>query len=283
MILLVLAAAAVLVLFIISAFRASSSGQVDEFVGVSGITTTDASRQFIAHYLATGRRLRTLLVVVTFLVPGLVPFATGTPDGPGESSTTWTAMLVACLLGTLLAELWLTRPSSTTRTASLMPRDLAAYLSRPLRWAPGTTGLAAAAAWAGVWLLPAPSSGGASLAGRADRVAGVAFGIALPVLITVAQRWILQRPQSVAAPDLLAADDATRAASVRMLAGIGTAMALLNLAGAAVQYTRPASTPLDVVATATVAVALVLAVGFWAARKPDYLTIPSRPRTELAA
>ena len=259
------------------AFRPPSSKEVDAFVAASGIEATDATLRFVHRYLATGRRWRTLLVLATLLVGGalaelltvvLLPSGVGSSDG----GTSWTALLGACLVGTLWAEVRLTRPTTSTRAASLLPRDLAAYLSRPMRVAPAAVGTAAALAWAGVWALP-DSSG---VAGHIDRLVGMAFGIAVPALVAGAQRWILARPQPVVAPDLLAADDATRAASVRMLAGIGTAMALLNLAGAAAQYTLPANTLLDVVATGTMVVSVVLAVGFWAARKPDYLTLPRR-------
>jgi hypothetical protein len=262
------------------AFRSPSSKEVDAFIAASGIEATDATLRFVHRYLAIGRRWRTLLVLATLLLGGalaelltvvVLPSGVGTSDG----GTSWTALLGACLVGTLWAEVRLTRPTTSTRAASLLPRDLAAYLSRPMRVAPAAVGTAAALAWAGVWALP-DSSGALSAASPTDRLVGMAFGIALPALVVGAQRWILARPQPVVAPDLLAADDATRAASVRMLAGIGTAMALLNLAGAAAQYTLPANTLLDVVATGTIVVSLVLAVGFWAARKPDYLTLPRR-------
>ena len=267
------AAAPLLVLLIAYLCRPAGPREVDDFADRSGLATSRASRRFIAHHLTMGRRFRLVMVVAVLVLPPLAGEALGASGGGFSLSST--VVLWACMAGTLLAELSVTRPTGTARAASLVPREPAAYLSRPLLWGPVVAGLLAAAVWGGVAFLspgPAGSAGSAGGAGpsRADGptiVAGVAFALLVPLLVSGAQRWILRRPQPLVGPELVAADDAVRAASVRNLAALGSALVLLGLAAGLLQYVEV----VDVVAVdwlfgAAAGVSLVLALVSWWSR-----------------
>jgi hypothetical protein len=250
-------------------FRFARPGDVDEFTERSGLTTSADSRRFIASYLTTGRRLRVALVIVALVAP--VPIAAALGHSAGDRfSTSWTVILWACLAGTVGAELAVTRPTGPEGVASLVPREPSGYLSRPLRWGPAAAGALAAIVWAGVPFLPGDhtSAGTASL--RADGVsiaAGIVFAAIVPLVVVGAQRWILRRPQPLVAPELVAADDAVRAASVRNLAAVGSVMVLLNLAGGLFQYLKAVDIwALDWLFGAGVAVSLGLAAISWWSR-----------------
>jgi hypothetical protein len=271
------AAVGIVALVVASVCRPASVEEVDEFAKVSVIETTPASQRFIAYYLVTGRRLRTVLVLAATFLPSLVGYALGLTDGSEGIPSSWQAVLAASLLGTIWAELALTRPTGQVRVASLRPRDTASYLGRPLRWSPSIVGGVAAAGWAGVSAMPATRPNGMARASRDEIVVGIVFGLAVPALVALTQRWIVSRPQPFVVSSLVDADDAIRAASIRYLAAVGTAMALLNLAGAAVQYTYRWNGTADILTGGTVLVSISAAWFYWNARKPGVLMRPSRP------
>lgn len=258
-----------------SAGRSSPTDDVDEFALLSGIETTDASRHFIAYYLVTGRRLRAVLVVAAIFLPTLVGQALGLTD-EFEVPASWQAVLAACLVGTIWAELALTRPTGKVRVASLRPRDIGTYLGRPLLWSPVAVSAIAGAVWAGVAALPAATDNGMERAGKGAIITGLVFALAVPAVVAVTQRWIVTRPQPFSIPSLVAADNAIRAASVRYLAAVGTAMALINLAGGAFQYTPFWDGAADVVLGGAGFASLILAWFFWNARKPGRLIRSTR-------
>jgi hypothetical protein len=222
-------------LLIVRLCRPASTRDVDDFAAQSGLTTSPTSRRFIAHHLTTGRRLRVVLVTAAVVVPSLMAVAIG--DSPESAPVSWSGVLWAYMAGTLWAELSVTRPTGTARVASLVPRDPPAYLGRALRWGPPAAGLLAAVVWTGVAWLPAglADSGIRRADGRAI-VAAVVFALLVPLLTVGAQRWILRRPQPLVDPELVAADDAVRAASVRNLAAVGGSVVLLGLASGLFQY-----------------------------------------------
>ena len=245
-----------------------SDRKVDEFAAASGIRVTPATRPFLAWYLTTGRRLRMLLVVAALFLPNLVQAVLGVGGNRwGDTPLSWQLVFAACLAGTLLAELALTRPSGAHHTASLVPREPAAYLGRVLRWGPTVVGLVGAAVWAAVPALPDPR-GGWDLSPVTSAAIGVALGLAVAGLAPLTARWILRRPQPVAADDLVLADHAVRAASVRSVAAVATLMGLLNLAGGLALYTRPFAGSADTVLAVAVIALLAAALVAWGARKP---------------
>lgn len=265
----------ILLIGALSGGKAAPLDNVDEFAGLSGIETTEASRHFIAYYLLTGRRLRAVLVLAAVFLPALVGQALGLTD-QFEVPASWQAVLAACLVGTVWAELALTRPAGKVRVASLRPRDIGTYLGQPLLWSPVIASGIAAAMWAGVPALPAVSDGGVERASRGEIVTGLVFAVAVPAVVALTQRWIVTRPQPFSIPSLVAADDAIRAASVRYLAAVGTAMALINLAGGGFQYTVVWNGAADVVFGGASFASLILAWFYWNARKPGRLMRSSR-------
>lgn len=265
----------IVVIVAASAGRPGSTDDVGEFALLSGIETTDASRHFIAYYLVTGRRLRAVLVVAAVFLPSLVGQALGLTDS-FEAPASWQAVLAACLVGTIWAELALTRPTGKVRVASLRPRDIGTYLGRPLLWSPLIASGIAAALWAGVPALPTSTNSGMERAGRSEIITGIVFALAVPAVVALTQRWIVTRPQPFSIPSLIAADDAIRAASVRYLAAVGTAMALLNLSGGGFQYTPFWNGASDVLFGGTALASLVLAWFYWNARKPGRLIRSTR-------
>jgi hypothetical protein len=232
-----------------------------------GLRASPATRRFVRHYLTMGKRLRR----VTFLaVVSIPPYATialgGEVHGIPFIST---PVVVGLMAATLVAELTLGRPASrdTQRTASLRRRDLGAYLSQTLLWGPTAIGVAAAGVWLAALgvLHPSPTSPWPVPTTR-DVAAGTATAIAIPVLVTLACRWIVRRPQPLVDPDLVAADDAIRSSSVRRLAAMGCIIGLFNLAGALQSYSDAARGAGDAALSAAVLVCLLLAWGAWSVR-----------------
>lgn len=132
--------------------------------------------------------------------------------------------VVGYLIGALLAELTLARPTPTAPAAALALRRLDAYLS------PKVSTALPAAAVVGltlVWLsrvLPASREIGDDLPAT-----WVLVAMLLAVLVAVEglQRFIVGRPQPVVDHDVVDADDAIRSASVHALAGAGLALELI--------------------------------------------------------
>lgn len=255
--------------------RQATGSDVADFAARSGLDAPGpTARRFIAHHLTTGRRLRVVLVIGALIVPNVVAEAIA-PSPDGNVSASWSWMLWACMAGTLWAELSVTRPTGRARVASLVPREPEAYLGRPLRWGPLAAALVATGVWIGVAFLPAERTGGpgASAGDAAERASGldiaigIAFVLVVPLVVVLAQRWILRRPQPLVAPDLVAADDAVRAASVRNLAAVGTALVLLYLAGGLLQYVEVVEdTTVDWSAGLASTLCLALAIVSWWSR-----------------
>jgi hypothetical protein len=121
-----------------------------------------------------------------------------------------------------------------------------AFLPRPL---PGT--------------IERPSADGITVA--------IVFTQLVPLAVHRAQRWILHRPQPLARPNLLAADDAIRTASVRALATVGTALVLPYLAVGLVHCNQAIeATVLNALIGLAALASVVLALVAWSApRRPQ--------------
>ncbi|HEY7068492.1 MAG TPA: hypothetical protein VH479_00180, partial [Acidimicrobiales bacterium] len=153
---------ALVALAVAAGLRPARRPEIDEFASATGLHTTATSRAFIGYYLETGRRLRTLLVLSALFLPALVGEALGVQRDGFTIAGQW--VLGACLVGTLWAELALTRQAGRRRAASLEPRRLGTYLGRPLLWGPALAGAAGAVVWTGVPLVSqvGPDSAGFS-------------------------------------------------------------------------------------------------------------------------
>jgi hypothetical protein len=216
-----------LVVLLIAASFASgpvSRARLERFARRQRLEVTVDNGDQVFRYLATTRRWR-----VAGLASGMVGtsvFAATHPEGGGPRSVL--TLFVGWFLGALVAEIRVAHLAhGSPRVASLRPRRPTGYLGRST-WAlvPAAAVLATVVAAGTLW---ARSAGTAA----ADWTAGLWYGLALAVTVAVrvTQLTVLRRPQPLAAPDLLAADDAIRSRSLHVLAGGGTALVLLCAGG----------------------------------------------------
>lgn len=240
--LVVVASSAVVLLTALLLWRADHAAD-DRVVGVwaeaHGLRLTPTNRPFVRYYLVLGRVLRTLGGVGGLMLGGLVGAATGLDVARGFLWWVWA--MGGYLAGAIWAELFLTRPRSPARAASLVPRRLPDYLPARLRWALRVAGVASLATGLAGWAVRAPSATGRvgssdlhyPLAATMSPGAALGLGLtgaALAALVELLQVRIVRRPQPVVATDLREADDAVRASSVHSLAGAGLGMVVLILA-----------------------------------------------------
>lgn len=248
---------------VVVAFTFWPHGQTsaEELAAAEGVTITDASRQFITRYLETGRRLRMRMVWVAVIASNVVMMVR---SGRVGLDTTW---LVAGGVGAVvLTELQITRPTGPTARASLVPRRLDLYLGAPLRYAPLALALANAAA---VVALLMTAQRPEVVVGRGDGLlAAVLWMPALAAIVAALQRWIVRRPQPVVTPDVVAADDACRAVSIKALAYVAVAMGFLGLAIAGLYSVDAYGGATEWVAGVAGYVCLWCAACAWRARRP---------------
>jgi len=264
-------------------FQAVGERQVERFEREHGLRTSREARRLLRHYLTTAKRLRVLAFIAVVVVAPLGTIALGgSVHGVDLVST---PVIVALMLATLLAEVTMARPArqDSHRAASLRPREVGAYLSRTLRFGPAVAGVAACATWIATLLVdesalshvePRPSPG--------EVGAGVGLAVVNPVLVTLACRWIVRRPQPLVDPDLVVADDALRTASVRHLSAMGCIVALFNLTGALASYHGTTYGRRDAVVLAIMAIVVGLAWVAWLARAWGPAVPPVRPGTAAA-
>lgn len=249
--------------------------EVEAFERDYGLRTSPEVRRFLRYYLTAGNRLRRLAFVAVIVVPPVASAAFWGTSGYVDPIST--PVVVALMVATLLAELTLGRSAgrSSTRVASLRRRDLSAYLSRTLRYTPSVVGVAAAATWMGtlglsesnrpsVWTNPT----------RSEVATALVFAAAVPVLVALSCRWIVRRPQPLVDPDLVAADHAVRAASVRRIAAMGSAVALVNLAGALFHHASASAGRAHFAFTTAAILTVMLAAAAWSSRAWEPLRPP---------
>jgi hypothetical protein len=164
-----------------------------------------------------------------------------------------------------------------TRQAVLAPRAVDDYLAthvRRLLWGSSALVLAllpiyaAVAAWARRPQGPRTEGGVLPIA---EIAAVVVIALAVAVVSEIAQRRLVARPQPVNSPDLVAADDALRSASVSAAAGAGVVVVLGAFATQIEAIAKLMETdwlrwPLHLVALGAVLLALS---SFFSAFKPE--------------
>jgi hypothetical protein len=212
-----------------------------------GLALTAASRPWVDRYLRLGRNLRQIGGFGGLVVAAAVTAATGLDLG--VSGLVW--VLLGYLAGALWAELALTRlPAGTRRTASLTTRRLADYVPHRMQVmeiAAPVLALALGALatlayrWRRSWELHQLEVGASGLvvtgAHRTDELlhsgARVAALLAPAIMLVVwlAQRYLVGRPQPMVEPSLVAADDALRSSSTHMLGACGLAATWLLVGG----------------------------------------------------
>ncbi|MBV1854640.1 hypothetical protein [Catellatospora tritici] len=181
--------------------------------------TVDNGPRVIA-YLAVTRRWRAAGVAFGFVLYTLPWLA------EDRFGINFTYLLAGWFVGALLAEARLARPVAGRRAASLLPRTPARYLPPLLRGALPVAALLCLvlAGLNALWPQPFSLTEGVSWPVRFAVWLGTTAVVLL--LVRVVTRAVLHRPQPVAAPDVLAADDAVRSRSLHVLAAAGTALVL---------------------------------------------------------
>ncbi|NUR60495.1 MAG: hypothetical protein HOV87_17810 [Catenulispora sp.] len=211
--------------------------RVEEFARLHRLPVTVANGNQIIVYRATTRRWRAVGFAAGVLIPAAV-------TGSALLSFPWA--LAGWFAGAAVAELrvaHLDRDPGLRASASLTPRRTAEYLPRAGRWAvPGAMACCVATA-----VLCAACHGAHPAGDLGDVGLWTALGLGAGAVALAAQRHILRRPQPVASPDRLAADDAIRSRSMHVLAASGMVLAGLCVSA---QLGAAAILPPDHTATA---------------------------------
>jgi hypothetical protein len=209
--------------------RSVDAAFVDEWARAHALDLTSDNRPMVHWYLRNARLLRTWGALAGLFLPNLVDAAFGW-KALEQAQPFWA--FFGYLVGALYAELALVRKvDGERRVATLVPREVADYLPGRLVVAPRAVA-ATVVLGAGVLLaMPFDSGVSGSPPSRASVLAVAGLAVVLGLGLARIERWVVQRPQPFAAPDLLRADDAIRSQSVHSVAGSGLAMLLLLLGG----------------------------------------------------
>ena len=211
----------------------------ERWAGDHGLELTEESRPLVRRHLRRSRLWRTwggvlgatLPTLIDYVLNGRVQVLGFGTDGQ-SAPLGFGSIFVGYLLGGLGAELSFARPiASGRRAASVVPRELTAYLPHRLVVAQRALAALAALGVLAIGLVPYPDTatdpGTLALGLGAVGVLGFAAGL------EALERWLVRRPQPFTDPALVAADDALRAQSVRAMAGAGLSLLLLLCCGAA--------------------------------------------------
>jgi hypothetical protein len=183
--------------------------RVEGFARLHSLPVTAANGNQIIAYRATTRRWRAVGFALGVLVPLTVT---------GQFSITFVWALTGWFAGAAVAELRVAHLASGPRaSASLTPRRACDYLPRAGRWA-----VPAAMALCALTGLYCAADHAAHPAGSLEAVTlWAVLGLGLGAVALAAQRHVLRRPQPIAGPDQVAADDAIRSRSMHVLAAAG--------------------------------------------------------------
>ncbi|MEA2973256.1 MAG: hypothetical protein QOG82_1714 [Actinomycetota bacterium] len=197
---------------------------VDEWARAHALSLTPENRPMVGWYLRNARLLRTWGALGGLFVAPIGLSALG--FDPVGFWGIW--VFLGYLAGALYAELSLVRAADVERTASLVPRELAAYL--PRRLVVAQRGLGVVIATGAVIAAVAPYGDPTPASPSPHRVGLLAAGLVGVVFmlgLERVQRWVVERPQPFTEPALVEADDAIRSQSVHSLAGSGLAVLLV--------------------------------------------------------
>jgi hypothetical protein len=193
------------------------------------LALTDSNRSLIAGYLRRTRSLQVAGAAIGWVSSPVYFGLVGRPFPLGDS---WVMLAVAgYLVGAAVAEvtfLGQPRPRSTVRAAALAPRRLSDYVPAPSVWTIRVLPIATVILAAIYAIAPKDAQRGVDPS-VAFVIAASILVVAFAVLIEWFLRAIVRRPQPAITNDLLAADDAIRAASIHSLSAAGVALILLSL------------------------------------------------------
>lgn len=188
--------------------------------------TDDASRSTARGFLTRAKRSRFGCAFVLIVLYSLIIGRSGAPAWVN----TLVVGLAGYLIGAIAAEVFRRPSAERFAGAMLAPRTLTTYVHRT--------------AIIGLVLMPAAAVGAAALYrsiepdvprsfGLEDPAAvmgAAAFGVVVAVVVWIALRALVRRPQPTSDPAALTLDDAMRASSAHALAGAALALEWLLLA-----------------------------------------------------
>lgn len=203
--------------------------RVERFADRQRLPITSDNGSLVIAYLATTRRWRVAGLLVGLIGSSLYAIVGGT------LSIHFFWLFAGWFVGAVIAEWRInTAEVGVRRAALLVPRERSDYLSRSVRWL--TDGAVFVTLGLGVVALARSPAGRQALdaEGRNHSLAGPweAFPPWLPLLgavlviaaIRVVQLRVLTRRQPIASIDVIDADDAVRARSLRVLSGATIAL-----------------------------------------------------------
>jgi hypothetical protein len=229
--------------------------RLERFARRQRLSISVGNGNHVIRYLATTRRWRQAGFAGGVI---LSQFA-----APPRSIIYFNAIVifVGWFVGALIAEVHVAQLEyGPVRLASLQPRRPDQYLGR-LAWmlvpvaaaVSLLTGAGTAVADANGWAQP----------NRARVIALVAAALVLAVLIRAIQHRVLRRPQPLAAPDIVEADDAIRSRALHVLAGGGTALVLFLVNNQLGEIHPTTSTYADAIRSLQGVATYVIAVVGW--------------------
>ncbi|WP_304050778.1 hypothetical protein [Jatrophihabitans endophyticus] len=256
---------AIIPALIAAALLASVLGDVtrarlERFAGRQELLITPVNAGLVIGYLASIRRWRVSGYLTGALIEGACTFTQNDPThvfaaalGPGA--------LIGWFVGALVAEWRIAsrRPTGARRSASLATRRLGDYLPT---WFIISSGA--------LWLVAAGTACASVV--RADATASSLAVLAAALLVApvsaVVMRRVVHRPQPMARPDVLSADDALRSRSLHVLAGCTIALDGILLALALDPFESSGTASVLLVATGLVGGLLMPIFGWFAATSP---------------
>ena len=234
--------AAVLVAFFSRSAR--DPKEVGAWARAHALELTPRNQGMVTYYVRLAIVLRVIGGVAGVVLGSSFDDALGLDTSAGAGFWVW--VVLGWLVGSGWAEYRLTRPGADDRAASLLPRQVTDYLSPRLYAAPTVAaGVAVVASLAGL-VAPAPAEPQAEAPPDAALWLAALGAVLLAGLVNLAVRTVVARRQPTSHPDVLAADDAIRAASVHHLAGGGAAAILLIASQVAWTTMAPHHLPLGV-------------------------------------
>jgi hypothetical protein len=221
----------VLTVVLLRAYTDVDEAFVESWARAHALDLTPSNRPMVRWYLHAARVLRTWGAVGGLVLPPLIGAAFGSQ---AAEDALFFLVFLGYLIGALYAEVALVRPlEGGRRQAVLVPRDVAHYLPWRLLLGPRCVAVVAVIAGAAGVLVGYDRDADSGMSGSPRVSAAVMLALALLVVLSLErmERWLVERPQPFASPDLVAADDAIRAQSLHSIAGSGLAILLLCLGG----------------------------------------------------
>lgn len=188
--------------------------RLERFARRQKLTVTATNGNQVLAYLATTRRWRAAGMVVSFAVTAAVTLL----DNAVTANVL--TLFIGWFVGALIAEVRVAHLAMPGRhAASLAPRRPTQYVSR-FDWYALLGSLVLSLAGAGYIVAEAARQGRVN----AEAVAWFAAAAVVFAAVRAIQVRVLRRPQPVAEPDVVAADDAIRSRSLHVIIGGGVAL-----------------------------------------------------------